>query len=106
MESTLEKQVITLDPEKIELPKEVSSTLELTATLTLQTDSVVEGLYYIFITDNLLIQRSVMYSSTDKNKAEQKYQEILDDFRKGNYKVETKISLRVFPETQLWADIP
>lgn len=105
MESTLEEQVITLDPKKVKLPLEASLTLELTATLTLGKCYGIEEKYYILMSGRLIDSR-VMYGDNDLERIKQVYKMILEDIKKGNYEIKTEIKLEVFPETQLWADIP
>ncbi len=102
MESTLEEQVITLDPKKVKLPLEVSSALELTATLTLGT---IGEKYYITMRGPLIESR-IMYGDNDLKRIKRVYKSILEDIKKGSYEIKTEMKLEVFPETQLWDDIP
>jgi len=101
----LEETVLALNPKNISLPKKISSTLDLKIKLTLEKDPVAEERYLIFITGPL-IHHSFIYGDNDKRRAKRVYDELLNDFKKGNYKIKVNIGLEVSPDTQLYPDIP
>ncbi len=101
----LEENVLSLNPKNISLPRKVISALDLKVTLTLEKDLIVEERYLILISGSL-IQPSLLYSDHNKSVAQQKYSEIVNDLKKGNYKVKVGIKLEISPETQLYPDIP
>ena len=101
----LEETVLALNPKNISLPKKISSTLDLKVKLTLEKDPLAEERYLIFITGSL-IQHSFIYSDNDKGRAKRVYNDLLNDFKNGNYKIKVNIGLEVSPDTQLYPDIP